>query len=79
MEAKLWELPEAERDALFDEYEKDRQRLESKPRRSEGRDEVDAMRAAAPDLERLKRYERRARSGKRHAFARFMEMKFRPR
>jgi hypothetical protein len=40
------------------------------------RDETAAMRAATPDLNRLGRYERRARSCLRRAMLRFVSLKF---
>jgi hypothetical protein len=45
------------------------------PQPIESRDELDAMRHAMPDLERLARYERRAWSARNRAIRKFMEIK----
>jgi hypothetical protein len=47
------------------------------PKPIELRDELDAMRHAMPDLDRLARYERRAWSGRNRAIRNFMEIKAR--
>jgi hypothetical protein len=75
MRAKFDALSEEERARLFDEDEKEEDRLASKPARIEERDEVEAMREAVPDLERLTRYERRAWSRGRRALRQFMDIR----
>ena len=67
-------LLENAREELFEEDAREVARLAAKPARLNERDEVDAMRAAYPDLARLSRYERRARSRLRRAQQRFIEI-----
>jgi hypothetical protein len=65
-----------ERERLCEEYDRDVERLALKPRPPQGRDEVQAMREAFPDLNRLARYERRAWSRRKRALRHFMHIKF---
>jgi hypothetical protein len=76
LQARVGAMTEAERSRLEEEYESEADELESKPRPIAERDEVDAMRAAMPDLERLARYERRAWSRRKLAMENFMSIKF---
>lgn len=78
MQAKLDAMSAEERAKLLEEYHKEVDEIESRPASPiEVRDEVDAMRTAMPDLERLARYERRAWSRRRRALRNFMNIKFR--
>jgi hypothetical protein len=64
-----------ERTKLEEEYIRELDELESKPALVKERDEVDAMHAAMPDLERLARYERRAWARRKRALRNFMDIK----
>jgi len=74
MQAKFDAMTEQERTKLQEEYDRE---LDSKPAPIAERDEVDAMREAMPDLERLARYERRAWSRRKRAMRNFMAIKIR--
>jgi hypothetical protein len=76
MQARFDAMTVEERTKLFDEYDRELDELDSKPAPLAERDEVDAMRAAMPDLERLARYERRAWSRRKRAMRNFMAIKF---
>jgi hypothetical protein len=64
-----------ERSKLYEEYDRELDELDSKPAPIAERDEIDAMREAMPDLERLARYERRAWSRQKRAMRHFMDIK----
>lgn len=76
MQARFDAMPEDERTRLSEEYDRELDELDSKPALLAERDEVDAMRAAMPDLDRLRRYEQRAWSRRRRAMRNFMAIKF---
>jgi hypothetical protein len=75
MQAKFDAMTAQERTKLQEEYDRELDELESKPAPIAERDEVDAMRDAMPDLERLARYERRAWSRRKRAMRNFMAIK----
>jgi hypothetical protein len=72
IQARVDAMTEEERSRLDEEYHRQVDELESKPPPIAKRDEVDAMSAAMPDLERLARYERRAWSRRKRAMGKFM-------
>ena len=76
MQARFDAMPEDERRKLYEEYDRELDELESRPAPLAQRDEVDTIRAAMPDLDRLARYERRAWSRRRRAMRNFMAIKF---
>jgi hypothetical protein len=76
MRARLDAMPQEERAKLDDAYDGEAAELASKPTPQEGRDEIDAMHEAMPDLKRLTRYERQALARHKRALRRFMEIKF---
>jgi hypothetical protein len=76
MQARFDALTAEERTKLYEEYDRELDELDSKPAPIEERDEVDAMREAMPDLERLARYERRGCSRRKRAIQKFMNIKF---
>jgi hypothetical protein len=75
LQAKFDAMTAEEQTKLREEYDRELDELESKPAPVEERDEVDAMREAMPDLERLARYERRAWSRRKRAMRNFMAIK----
>ena len=77
MQAKFDAMTAQERTKLQEEYDRELDGLESKPAPIAERDEVDAMREAMPDLERLARYDRRAWSRRKRAMRNFMAIKIR--
>jgi hypothetical protein len=75
MRARFDAMTAEERTKLQEDYDRELDELDSKPAPIQERDEVDAMREAMPDLERLARYERRAWSRRKRAMRTFMEIK----
>jgi hypothetical protein len=75
MRARFDAMTAEERTKLQEDYDRELDELDSKPAPIQERDEVDAMREAMPDLERLARYERRAWSRRKRAMRKFMEIK----
>jgi hypothetical protein len=77
MESRFNALTDEEREKLYEDYDREAARLESKDAPVEERDEIDAMHEAIPDLNRLARYERRAWSRRKRAMWNFMDIKSR--
>jgi hypothetical protein len=75
MQARFDAMTAEERTKLYKDYDRELDQLESKPAPIAERDEVDAMREAMPDLERLARYERRAWSRRKRALRNFTDIK----
>jgi hypothetical protein len=75
MQAKFDAMSAEERTRLYEEYDRALDELDAKPTPIAERDELDAMREAMPDLERLARYERRAWSRRKRAMRNFMDIK----
>jgi hypothetical protein len=75
MRARFDAMTAEERTKLQEDYDRELDELDSKPAPIQERDEVDAMREAMPDLERLARYERRAWSRRKRSMRKFMEIK----
>jgi hypothetical protein len=75
MQARFDAMTAEERTKLQEEYYEDLEELDSKPAVIAERDEVDAVREAMPDLERLARYERRAWSRRKRAMRNFIDIK----
>jgi hypothetical protein len=75
LRARFDAMTAEEQTKLNEEYDRELDELESKTLPIAERDEVDAMREAMPDLERLARYERRAWSRRKRAMRSFMAIK----
>jgi hypothetical protein len=76
LRARVEAMTEEERCRSEEEYERWANDIESMQPPIAERDEVGAMRAAKPDLERLARYERRAWSRRKRARGKFIGIKF---
>jgi hypothetical protein len=75
LKAKFDAMSVEEQEKLLDEYELREAELEAMRPLVKERDEFDAMRAAMPDLDRLARYEWRARSRQKRAIRAFIKIK----
>jgi hypothetical protein len=75
MESRFNALTDEEREKLYEDYDREAARLESKNAPVEERDEIDAMHEAIPDLNRLARYERRAWSRRKRAMWNFIDIR----
>ena len=76
MRARLGAMLQEERTKPYQAHDREAAELALNPTPLEERDEVDAMREAIPDLNRLTRYERQALSRHKRALRRFMDVKF---
>jgi hypothetical protein len=76
MRVQLGAMPQDERTTPHHAHDREAAELALNPTPLEERDEVDAMREAIPDLNRLTRYERQALSRHKRALRRFMDVKF---